>query len=274
MDWEKLRRSGNVQDRRGRGVPGGVAIGGGGALIIAIISMLLGVNPASILGQGGNTSGNYPSTPQNDRAAEFAGRILGSTEDVWTGIFQKSGRTYNPTTLVLYEGATRSGCGNANSAVGPFYCPRDQGVYLDLSFFNDLATRFGAPGEFANAYVIAHEVAHHVQDELGISDRVAQQQARADQRTANALSVRLELQADCFAGVWAHHVRNQGIVDVTDVRAAINAAQAIGDDRLQRASQGYVVPDSFTHGSSAQRAAWFQRGLENGDPNSCDTFSQ
>lgn len=272
MDWKNLRRSTNVEDRRG-GLGGGLAVGGGGLILALLASLLFGGNPLDYLGAGSGTGGGqYQATPENDAQAQFAERVLGDAEDVWSGVFQKAGGQYTPTTLVLYDGQTNAGCGLASAATGPFYCPEDQKVYLDLSFFRTLSGQLGAPGDLARAYVVAHEVGHHVQDELGILGKVDAQRQRADQRTANALSVRLELQADCFAGVWGHSTAERNLIGSADVRTAINAAEAIGDDRLQKESQGYVVPDSFTHGSSAQRVAWFQRGLKSGDLNDCDTF--
>ncbi|PYE51880.1 KPN_02809 family neutral zinc metallopeptidase [Deinococcus yavapaiensis] len=274
MDWERLRRSTNVQDRRGGGLGGGLAIGGGGALLIALVSLLFGANPADVLNQlgagGSQSGGQYERTPENDRQADFAARILGSTEDVWSGIFQRSNKTYTPTQLVLFDGVDSSACGSANAATGPFYCPSDQDIYLDLSFFRQLE-QLGGSGDFARAYVIAHEVGHHVQQELGIEQQVRSQQAGLSQAGANALSVRLELQADCFAGVWGHGASDIANLTDADYRQAINAAASIGDDRL---SGGRATPDSFTHGSSQQRVTWFQRGLESGDPNKCDTFAQ
>lgn len=290
MDWENMRESSNVEDRRGMGggfgIPGGgVAVGGGAAIIIAILSLIFGINPASILGGGGGSdTGSLPQTQQSqssggsaageDTGRRFASKILGSTEDAWTSIFQKAGQSYTPPRLVLYSGSTPTACGQGDAAVGPFYCPRDSRVYLDLDFFNELQNRLGAGGDFADAYVIAHEVGHHVQNLLGISDKVEQAQARASQTGANQLSVRLELQADCFAGIWGNYARSVQADNITqaDIQQAVNAAQAIGDDALQRAGRGYVVPDSFTHGSSAQRVRWFTRGLQSGDVNSCDTF--
>ncbi len=296
MDWENMRESSNVEDRRGQGgggfgLPGGgVAVGGGAAIIIAIISLIFGINPASILGGGGSTQGQGQgqSLPQTqggrtaqggsaaseDEGRRFASKILGSTEDAWGSIFQKAGQTYTPPHLVLYTGSTNTGCGQGDAAVGPFYCPRDSRVYLDLDFFSELQSRFGAGGDFADAYVIAHEVGHHVQNLLGISDKVEQAQARASETGANQLSVRLELQADCFAGIWGNYARSIQADNITqaDIQQAVTAAQAIGDDALQRAGQGYVVPDSFTHGSSAQRVKWFTRGLQSGNIDNCDTF--
>ena len=294
MDWENMRESSNVEDRRGQGggggfgLPGGgVAVGGGAAIIIALISLIFGINPASILGGGGGGTTSQPQTQggqsaqgggssaaSEDEGRRFASKILGSTEDAWGSIFQKSGQTYTPPRLVLYTGSTQTGCGQGDAAVGPFYCPRDSRVYLDLDFFSELQSRFGAGGDFADAYVIAHEVGHHVQNLLGISDKVEQAQARASETGANQLSVRLELQADCFAGIWGNYARGVAVDNITqaDVQEAVNAAQAIGDDALQKAGQGYVVPDSFTHGSSAQRIKWFTRGLQSGNINNCDTF--
>ena len=275
MDWERLRRSTNVLDRRGRG-GGGLAIGGGGLILAVLASLIFGGSPLDYLGGTGGgttTTGQYEASPANDRNRQFVEAILGDTEDVWGGIFRKAGATYQQPTLVLFEGRDQSGCGTATAATGPFYCPADRNIDIDLSFFRTLEERLGAPGEFARAYVIAHEVGHHVQNELGILGKVNAQQQRVSRTQANALSVRLELQADCFAGVWANSTAQRSIIDQADVRSGINAAAAIGDDRLQQQSQGYVVPDSFTHGSSEQRVAWFTRGLKSGDVNACDTFS-
>ncbi|MDB5044157.1 MAG: rane protein [Deinococcus sp.] len=283
MDWKNLPSSGGgVQDRRGGGgLPGGgIAVGGIGGLVIALIAMFFGVDPSVILGGGSQTAPAQQSqtqgqTPATDESYQFVDRILGSTNQVWTGIFQQSGRTYTKPTLVLFTGGTNSGCGSANSAVGPFYCPLDNKVYLDTSFFSTMQKRLGGGGDFAFAYVIAHEVGHHVQNELGIADQVerAQRQARSEAES-NKYSVGLELQADCFAGVWGNKVRGTEAANLTDadITQALNTAAAIGDDALQRQGQGYVVPDSFTHGSSQQRVTWFKRGFTSGDPSQCDTF--
>ncbi|MBR9990497.1 MAG: neutral zinc metallopeptidase [Gemmatimonadetes bacterium] len=276
MRWKGGRRSGNVQDRRGRG---GLMVGGGlGAIVITIVALLLGVDPDSV-----PTTGMAPAdevAPGNaeqfrgvDDEADFISVVLADTEDVWNTIFAERGETYREPQLVLFENAVQSACGFAQSAVGPFYCPADQQLYLDLSFFRELSERFGAPGDFARAYVVAHEVGHHVQTLLGISDEVRAAQARSSQTESNAIQVRMELQADCLAGVWAHHAQRQRqVLEPGDIDEALGAAAAIGDDRLQRETQGRVVPDSFTHGTSAQRVQWFRNGFESGDPDRCDTF--
>jgi len=269
-------RSGNVEDRRGMG---GIAVGGGlGAVVLALVAMFLGVDPGALGGGGAAPDQNAPAQapPENDPAADTISRVLRSTELTWEKIFQQMGRQYQDPRLVLYSGGSQSGCGFAQSAVGPFYCPRDERVYIDLSFYHELHDRFGAPGQFAEAYVLAHEVGHHVQNQLGIAQQVEQaQRAAGSEAEANQYSVRLELQADCFAGVWAYHANQAGEIqiDQTDVQGAITAATAIGDDRLQQEAQGRVVPDSFTHGSSEQRVRWFSRGLQSGDMNQCDTFA-
>jgi predicted metalloprotease len=280
MQWQMGRRSDNIEDRRGVGM-GGVAIGGGlGTVVLIVVALFLGVDPRMLL-QGGDTSvGVAPPgveqrapAPGEDKAKDFISVILADTEDTWSEIFRRMKREYRDPALVLFTGAVRSACGTAEAAVGPFYCPADQKVYLDLSFFQELRDRFRAPGEFAEAYVVAHEVGHHVQKLIGISDKVRALQERGGERDANALSVRLELQADCFAGVWANNAnRARQILEQGDIEAGLNAAAAIGDDRLQKQSRGYVVPDAFTHGSSAQRVRWFKRGLESGQVGQCDTF--
>ncbi|WP_216325063.1 KPN_02809 family neutral zinc metallopeptidase [Deinococcus aestuarii] len=280
MDWQNLPGGGNIEDRRGGGIPGGgIAVGGVGGLIIALIAMFFGVDPGAILG-GGQVTPTTQTRPQTqpgtqDEAYQFVDRILGSTNTVWGGIFQQAGRTYTPPTLVLFSGGVQSACGQASSAVGPFYCPLDNKVYLDTSFFSQMDRRLGGGGDFAYSYVIAHEVGHHVQNELGIADQVerAQRQARSEAE-ANQSGVRLELQADCFAGVWGNRVSSLANLTEADVREAVDTATAIGDDTLQRQGQGYVVPDSFTHGSSQQRVRWFMTGFQTGDPNKCDTFNQ
>jgi hypothetical protein len=285
MRWSDMRPSENVEDRtsgggRGFGI-GGIPLGGGALLLIVVVSLLFGVNPLEILGL---MSGEAPvvqqqSVPGNGQQAQdprrdFVGRVLGDTEDVWGGIFQANGKRYTPPRLVLFRDATQSACGVARTAVGPFYCPSDREVYLDTAFFDELRTRFGASGDFAQAYVIAHEVGHHVQNLLGTMQQFDARASDLDARSRNALSVRLELQADCYAGVWGASARKRGLIDANDVEAGINAAQAVGDDRIMRRTQGVVVPDAFTHGSAQQRAKWFRTGLESGDPRSCDTFSQ
>jgi predicted metalloprotease len=276
--WQDLKRSDNVEDRRGFRMPGGPIGGGVGVLVVVVIALLTGVDPRGLLQNVGLTGGGSApaaATPAaDDTMRQFVAAILGSTEETWSVIFQSSGRTYREPTLVLYSGATQSACGTGQAAMGPFYCPGDEKVYIDLSFYDDLRSRFRAPGDFAQAYVIAHEVGHHVQDLLGTSDAVHRLQARASEVEANAASVRLELQADCYAGVWAHHAdAARPLLESGDVEEALTAASAIGDDRLQRQSQGTVVPETFTHGTSAQRVRWFRRGLDSGELRACDTFN-
>ena len=284
MRWEEERESSNVEDVRGSPIGGrGASIGCGGLIVVLLISWLTGVSPVRILNLIQGTDSGAPSSQTSARPApgsppreaapapadtlgKFSSVVLASTEDVWSGIFAKNGRTYVPPKLVLFSGAVRSACGMTSAAVGPFYCQLDRKVYLDTSFFDELSRRFGAPGEFADAYVIAHEVGHHVQNLQGVFDRVG----RGD---GNQTSVRLELQADCYAGVWGNHAnREQKLIEPGDFETGLRAASAIGDDRLQRMSQGFVAPDSFTHGSSSDRRAWLRRGLESGDPGQCDTF--
>jgi predicted metalloprotease len=284
MRLDDLEGSGNVEDRRGMRMPGGrgVGIGLGGLIVIGLISWATGIDPRILLSgaemMSGGDSGFAQQQQQGtqgrpqDQAGHFVSQVLQSTEVVWTRIFAGSGRTYRKPVLVLYTGGTRTACGVGQAAMGPFYCPNDQKVYLDTSFFAELADRFGAPGQFAEAYVIAHEIGHHVQDQLGILPKVDQARARAGGATANHLSVNLELQADCLAGVWANHANAAGRIEPGEVQQALTAASAIGDDRLQRQSQGYVVPDSFTHGTSAQRVRWFQAGLDGGSVKACNTF--
>ena len=278
MLWENGRRSENVEDRRGIGV-GGIASGGVGVVVIALIAMFFGVDPRVILqeaGQGPAPSGQQqavPVDPVQDKLKDFVSVVLADTEDTWGEIFLRGGATYEKPKLVLFTGAVRSACGLAQSAVGPFYCPGDRKVYIDLEFYKMLEKRFGAPGEFAKAYVVAHEVGHHVQNLLGISGKVHAAMERSSRERANQLSVRQELQADCYAGIWANHAnRSRHILEAGDVESGLNAAAAIGDDRLQKQAQGYVAPESFTHGSSAQRVQWFRRGLESGELSACDTF--
>jgi predicted metalloprotease len=280
MKWQSGRRSRNIEDRRGMGVPGGGAtVGGGiGALLIALLVAFLGGDPSVVLQPGVSVS-PYDNAPQitqaeADQTADFVAVVLAETEDTWQTIFQTElGAAYREPSLVLYSGATQSACGLGQAAMGPFYCPADQKVYLDLSFFQDLQHKLQAPGDFARAYVIAHEVGHHVQNLLGISNQVHQLQQRVRPADANALSVRLELQADCLSGVWAHNAQEaRQILEEGDIEEALNAASQIGDDRLQMASRGYVTPDSFTHGSSQQRTEWFYRGLETGTMAQCNTF--
>ena len=278
MLWENGRRSENVEDRRGIGV-GGIASGGVGVVVIALIAMFFGVDPRVILqeaGQGPAPSGQQqavPVDPVQDKLKDFVSVVLADTEDTWGEIFQHGGSTYEMPKLVLFTGAVRSACGLAQSVVGPFYCPGDRKVFIDLEFYKMLEKRFGAPGEFAKAYVVAHEVGHHVQSLLGISGKVHAAMERSSRERANQLSVRQELQADCYAGIWANHAnRSRHILEAGDVESGLNAAAAIGDDRLQKQAQGYVAPESFTHGSSAQRVQWFRRGLESGELSACDTF--
>jgi predicted metalloprotease len=258
-----------------------LAVGGGaGVVIIAIIAMLLGVDPRQLFDQG--APGGGPAPPPagggppgpGDTLADFVSVVLGDTEDTWRELFRREGKTYEEPRLVLFTGAVESACGFADAAVGPFYCPADRKVYIDLAFYKDLKDRIGAPGDFAQAYVIAHEIGHHVQNLLGISDRVHAARGRVGEAEYNQLSVRLELQADFLAGVWAHHAdRARQILEQGDVEEALNAASAIGDDRLQKQARGHVTPDSFTHGTSAQRVRWFRRGLQSGDMSQGDTFS-
>ncbi len=306
MRWQGGRESDNVEDRRADGGDqggfGGGGLGGGGLgfqlvrgggvsgiIIVAVLAIglwAIGINPIPILLGGGGSIGPAVQTQQSstrtaaqggkvsdDQATHFARVVLGETEDVWGGIFKSMGKTYQPPVMVLFSGHVSSACGLASVASGPFYCPGDRKLYLDLSFFKELATRFGASGDFANAYVIAHEVGHHVQNLLGILPKVNQMRQSASEAQSNALSVRIELQADCFAGVWGYFTNQKGIVEAGDLESALNAAHQIGDDTLQKRSQGYVVPDSFTHGTSAQRAKWFKRGFDTGKLESCDTFS-
>jgi len=278
--WKTGRRSGNVEDRRGLGMGGGAAIGGGGLILALIISLLTGTNPLDLLQGGGLThqvseipAGSREFSAEEQELADFASVVLADTEDTWGMLFQQMGLMYQEPTLVLFSGAVESACGFAQSASGPFYCPGDYKVYLDLSFFDELQRRHGAPGDFAQAYVIAHEIGHHVQRLLGTTDQVDRARGRLSREEVNDLSVRLELQADFYAGVWAHHAqRSRQILEAGDMEEALRAASQIGDDRLQMEAQGYVVPDAFTHGTSEQRARWFRRGFETGDLTQGDTF--
>jgi len=279
MLWKGQRQSDNVEDRRGMS-GGGMAIGGGlGGIVVLVIALLLGADPRQLLERSRGvdpstgTTTSRPTNPQQDELKQFSATVLASTEDVWSDIFRQQGRIYTKPTLVLFTDAVRSACGEAGAAVGPFYCPSDQKLYLDLSFFNELQTRFRAPGDFAQAYVIAHEVGHHVQNLLGTMDKVDAVRGRMSEAEANQLSVRLELQADFLAGVWAHYAQQKGILEAGDIEEALGAASAVGDDRLQREGQGYVMPDSFTHGTSEQRIRWFRKGLETGNLREGDTFS-
>jgi predicted metalloprotease len=278
MRWEHGRRSDNIEDRRSMrvGKAGGIGIG---AIVLALVVMYFGGDPAVVLQQAGNMvpeqtqQSTATFSPEEEKLKEFMSVVLADTEDVWGTLFQGSGQAYAQPKLVLFSGAVQSACGFAEAAMGPFYCPADQKLYLDMSFFNDLAQRHDAPGDFAQAYVVAHEVGHHVQTLLGISEQVHAARGRASEAESNALQVRMELQADCFSGVWAHHAnRQRQILEPGDTEEALAAAAGVGDDRLQKQARGYVVPDSFTHGSSEQRMRWFKRGLQSGDPAQCDTF--
>ena len=277
MRWQQGRRSENVEDRRG--MPRGtVMVGGGlGMLVLVLLVALLGGDPMALLQQAGNqppAAVNQPVGGEQDELKEFVQAVLADTEDVWRDLFRQQGRQYRDPKLVLFNGSIDSACGYANAAVGPFYCPADQKVYLDLSFFDELKTRFKAPGDFAQAYVIAHEIGHHVQNQLGISEKVQRMRGRVSEEEFNQLSVRLELQADFFAGVWAHHAqRMKNLLEAGDIEEGLRAASAIGDDKIQMQTRGFVVPDSFTHGSSEQRMRWFRRGLATGDMTQGDTFN-
>ena len=291
MKWEGNRESDNVEDRRsdggggfggGGGLLGGRSIGIGTIVVALVGGWVLGINPLTLLGMlsggGAPTAQVQQQTPAqrppaDDRMAAFVSTVLADTEDVWKDVFAKGGGTYQEPRLVLFRGATQTACGQGQAAMGPFYCPGDQKVYIDLGFYETMKNKLGAPGDFAQAYVIAHEVGHHVQNQLGISQKMDQMRGRVSKVEYNALSVRLELQADCFAGVWANHAqRARQILEQGDVEEAMNAAAQIGDDALQRASRGAVVPESFTHGTSAQRQRWFDAGLKNGTVKACDTF--
>lgn len=301
MRWRGRRQSRNLEDRRGQGgfgfpagrrirLPGGSRVrkggglGLGGLILVVIILLIFGINPLALFSGGGSggpvflpqaPQSSLPSAPASeDEAAQFVSVVLAETEDSWGEIFEALGGRYEEPRLVLFDGAVGSACGFAGSATGPFYCPLDRKVYLDLEFFRELANRFGASGDFAQAYVIAHEVGHHVQNLLGILDEAERVKGGLSPRDANALQVRIELQADCFAGVWAHDLERDGeILEPGDLSEALNAAAAVGDDRIQRRTQGTVVPDAFTHGSSEQRMRWFEIGLASGNPESCDTFA-
>lgn len=278
MRWGAGRRSENVEDRRGMPISRGIVGGGIGTIILVVAALYFGIDPTVILQQMPNGGTPAVTTQQHqkpgaDPMADFVSVVLADTEDTWKDIFRRYGRTYQEPTLVLFTDAVQSACGFADAAVGPFYCPRDHRVYIDLRFYQDLKERFKAPGDFAQAYVIAHEVGHHVQNLLGTTEKVQAAQSRSSKVEANRLSVRVELQADCFAGVWAYHANKaRKILEEGDLEEALRAASAIGDDRLQRQTRGTVVPDSFTHGTSDQRVRWFRRGIETGDLDQCNTF--
>ena len=279
MRMDDYRESDNIEDRRGGGGIGRGGVGIGGILLALVISYFTGINPMTLLGimeQTPLARQEAPAAhkpPANDETALFVSKVLASTEDVWNQTFREAGRQYENPKLVLFTGATPTACGTGQTAMGPFYCPGDHKVYIDLAFYRELKDRFRAPGEFAQAYVIAHEVGHHVQNLLGIADQVHKARQRVSEREANALSVRMELQADCLAGVWGKRTDTmKQVLEPGDLEAALTAASAIGDDRLQQQAQGRIVPESFTHGSSEQRVRWFRRGFETGDMNQCNTF--
>jgi predicted metalloprotease len=286
MRWREGRRSENVEDARGQGGGGG-GMGGGfkfgiGTLVLIAAAYFLGIDPRLVMGIMQTTQSAAPqqstapvgANQPLDEGADFMRVVLADTEDTWGELFRAAGAQYSPPVLRLYEGGTRSGCGAASSEAGPFYCPADQRVYIDLVFFKELTQRFAAPGDFAQAYVLAHEVGHHVQHLTGVADQVRSAQQRASKEQGNALQVRMELQADCYAGIWAHHAqRSRQVLESGDLEEAMGAAAAVGDDMIQKRTQGYVVPESFTHGTAAQRQQWFQRGLQSGQVGACDTFS-
>ncbi|MFQ2215581.1 KPN_02809 family neutral zinc metallopeptidase [Aeromonas dhakensis] len=279
MRWQDRRESNNVEDRRQQGGGGGIPIGGKGRLILLVVVMVAGYYGVDLSPLLNEPASQTPpqrqemSQPAKDPLARFTSVMLASTEDAWGEIFQQSGSRYQAPKLVLYRGATRTGCGQGQSVMGPFYCPADRTVYIDLSFYQEMRDKLGADGDFAQGYVVAHEVGHHVQNLLGIERKMREQQQGLSRAEQNKLSVKLELQADCFAGVWGHYMEREQVLETGDLEEALNAAQAIGDDRLQQQSQGRVIPDSFTHGSSAQRYAWFKRGFDSGKPASCNTFA-
>lgn len=290
MRWQGRRESDNVEDRRGQSSGSGQGgLGGGGMrlpirgksgiviIIVVLVAGYYGVDLTPLIdgGQSGGTQQTRAQSisPKDDEQAKFTSVILASTEDTWAEIFRRQGQTYVDPKLVMYRGSTRTGCGTGQSIMGPFYCPADSTVYIDLSFYQELKDKLGAGGDFAQGYVVAHEVGHHVQHLMGIDSKVRQMQQGASQTTVNQLSVKMELQADCFAGVWGHSMQQQNVLEEGDLKEALDAAQAIGDDRLQQQGQGRVVPDSFTHGTSQQRYTWFKRGFDSGDPNQCNTFA-
>ncbi len=275
MRWRGGRESGNVEDRRGGGGGGGgMKIGGGLGLVIVIGGLLLGVDPSTLMGlvgSGGGSSGSTQSTAAQDEQAKFVKVVLADTEDTWNALFEKAGKRYQMPKLVLFTGRVQSACGFQSAAVGPFYCPADNKAYLDLQFFVDLDQRFAAPGDFAAAYVIAHEVGHHIQNLLGTSTKVHQRRRALSKAEGNKLSVKLELQADCYAGVWGHHARKRKMLEAGDLEEGLRAAAAIGDDTLQKRGGGHVQPESWTHGSSKQRVKWFKKGFDTGRMQACDT---
>ncbi len=276
MRWRDQRQSSNVEDRRGFSGRN-IAIGGGGlgTIVIIVLALLCGQDPRTLLQQlpaDTDVQTQNQRAPQNDDVKQFVASVLGSTEDAWSDVFERNGARYRPPKLVLYSDAVRSACGTSSSSVGPFYCPGDEQLYLDTAFFRELRNEFKAPGDFAEAYVIAHEVGHHVQNLLGTMDKVAQAQSRGSRTQANQYSVRLELQADCYAGIWAKYAQGKGLVETGDIEEALRAASAVGDDQIQKRSQGFVVPDSFTHGSARERMTWFSQGLKTGDLRQCNTF--
>ncbi|TMH59576.1 MAG: neutral zinc metallopeptidase [Betaproteobacteria bacterium] len=288
MRWDDFRRSDNVDDAPaggGSGLGGGFRLGGGALIAVVVISLLLGKNPLEVLSllesgtpptvqaPASSVPPGVPTPAPNDPQRDFVRAVLGDTEDFWTAELARRGARYQPPRLTLFRGQVGSACGFASAAMGPFYCPGDQRVYLDLHFFQELSQRFGAPGDFARAYVIAHEIGHHVQNQLGLMREVAQKSGNASEKTRNALSVRQELQADCFAGVWGHSAQQRGALDTRDIEQGLAAAASVGDDRLQQQARGYAVPESFTHGSSAQRVKWFRVGLATGDLRQCNTFA-
>lgn len=279
MLWRGQRQSENIEDRRGMS-RGGMAIGGGlGGIVLLVIALLMGADPSQLLEQlpsqdaGPRTQSSRSTTPEEEERKQFVATVLANTEDVWTDLFRQTGRQYREPKLVLFGGEVESACGLAGAAVGPFYCPGDEKVYLDLSFLSELHKRFRAPGDFAEAYVIAHEVGHHIQRLLGTMDKVDAARGRLREAENNQLSIRLELQADFLAGVWAHYAQKKGVLEAGDMEEALGAASAVGDDRLQKEAQGYAVPDSFTHGTSEQRIRWFRKGFDSGDMRQGDTFN-
>jgi uncharacterized protein len=271
MRWRGRKGSSNVEDRRG--MSGGIVGGGIGAVVIAIVVMLLGGDPSDLLEGGGQTSTEYVETAEEKELAEFVSVVLAETETTWHKIFRDNGSSYSEPTLVLFTGRVQSACGMAGSATGPFYCPGDSKLYIDLSFYNDLSNKLNAPGDFAMAYVIAHEVGHHIQNLTGVMNQMQELRQRLSAEEYNKYSVRLELQADFYAGVWAYHTQQRNLLEAGDIDEALNAASAVGDDRIQKQQQGYIVPESFTHGTSEQRKRWFNKGFTTGDIKQGDTFN-